>query len=126
MSTSRGQPKHPELRIFSGPAQGAHRLFLGGVGNVDEDHERFASLLGGVQTRIFDVYAMTRGSIPATGLTPRSERSAHVFRSGQSEAGRQVRGDQADALRWRWARALALLPHTCIEHHCRERLREVS
>jgi len=31
-------------------------LFPGGVGNVQKDPERFASLLGDVQTRIFDVY----------------------------------------------------------------------
>jgi glyoxylase-like metal-dependent hydrolase (beta-lactamase superfamily II) len=31
-------------------------LFPGGVGNVEQDPERFASLLGDVQTRIFDVY----------------------------------------------------------------------
>jgi glyoxylase-like metal-dependent hydrolase (beta-lactamase superfamily II) len=31
-------------------------LFPGGVGNVERDPERFASLLGDVQTRIFDVY----------------------------------------------------------------------
>jgi glyoxylase-like metal-dependent hydrolase (beta-lactamase superfamily II) len=31
-------------------------LFPGGVGNVEKDPERFASLLGDVQTRIFDVY----------------------------------------------------------------------
>jgi glyoxylase-like metal-dependent hydrolase (beta-lactamase superfamily II) len=31
-------------------------LFPGGVGNVDRDPGRFASLLGDVQTRIFDVY----------------------------------------------------------------------
>lgn len=31
-------------------------LFPGGVGNVDGDPRRFASLLGDVQTRIFDVY----------------------------------------------------------------------
>ena len=31
-------------------------LFPGGLGNVEGDHERFASLLGDVQTRIFDVY----------------------------------------------------------------------
>jgi glyoxylase-like metal-dependent hydrolase (beta-lactamase superfamily II) len=31
-------------------------LFPGGVGNVDKDPERFAQLLGDVQTRIFDVY----------------------------------------------------------------------
>jgi glyoxylase-like metal-dependent hydrolase (beta-lactamase superfamily II) len=31
-------------------------LFPGGVGNVEKDPERFASLLGDVQARIFDVY----------------------------------------------------------------------
>jgi glyoxylase-like metal-dependent hydrolase (beta-lactamase superfamily II) len=31
-------------------------LFPGGVGNVEKDPERFASLLDDVQTRIFDVY----------------------------------------------------------------------
>ena len=31
-------------------------LFPGGVGNVQKDPERFASLLSDVQTRIFDVY----------------------------------------------------------------------
>jgi glyoxylase-like metal-dependent hydrolase (beta-lactamase superfamily II) len=31
-------------------------LFPGGVGNVEKDPERFASLLGDVQSRIFDVY----------------------------------------------------------------------
>jgi glyoxylase-like metal-dependent hydrolase (beta-lactamase superfamily II) len=31
-------------------------LFPGGVGNVEEDPARFASLLGDVQARIFDVY----------------------------------------------------------------------
>jgi glyoxylase-like metal-dependent hydrolase (beta-lactamase superfamily II) len=31
-------------------------LFPGGVGNVEADPQRFASLIGDVQTRIFDVY----------------------------------------------------------------------
>ena len=31
-------------------------LFPGGVGNVQQDPRRFASLLGDVETRIFDVY----------------------------------------------------------------------
>jgi glyoxylase-like metal-dependent hydrolase (beta-lactamase superfamily II) len=31
-------------------------LFPGGVGNVEKDPERFASLLGDVQRRIFDIY----------------------------------------------------------------------
>jgi glyoxylase-like metal-dependent hydrolase (beta-lactamase superfamily II) len=31
-------------------------LFPGGIGNVQKDPERFATLLGDVQTRIFEVY----------------------------------------------------------------------
>jgi glyoxylase-like metal-dependent hydrolase (beta-lactamase superfamily II) len=31
-------------------------LFPGGVGNVERDPERFASLMGDVQTRVFDIY----------------------------------------------------------------------
>lgn len=45
--------KEPEGRvhIWTGDS-----LFPGGVGNVQRDPDRFASLLGDVQTRIFDVY----------------------------------------------------------------------
>ena len=42
---------HGHTHIWTGDS-----LFPGGVGNVQGDPERFASLLGDVQTRIFDVY----------------------------------------------------------------------
>jgi glyoxylase-like metal-dependent hydrolase (beta-lactamase superfamily II) len=42
---------HGRTHIWTGDS-----LFPGGVGNVQKDPERFASLLGDVQTRIFDVY----------------------------------------------------------------------
>jgi len=48
--------------VYQEPEGRAHiwtgdSLFPGGVGNVQQDPDRFASLLGDVQTRIFDVYA---------------------------------------------------------------------
>jgi glyoxylase-like metal-dependent hydrolase (beta-lactamase superfamily II) len=42
---------HGHTHIWTGDS-----LFPGGVGNVENDPERFASLLGDVQTRIFDIY----------------------------------------------------------------------
>jgi glyoxylase-like metal-dependent hydrolase (beta-lactamase superfamily II) len=42
---------HGHTHIWTGDS-----LFPGGVGNVQKDPERFASLLNDVQTRIFDVY----------------------------------------------------------------------
>jgi len=42
---------HGHHHIWTGDS-----LFPGGVGNVDGDPERFASLLGDVQARIFDLY----------------------------------------------------------------------
>jgi glyoxylase-like metal-dependent hydrolase (beta-lactamase superfamily II) len=42
---------HGRTHLWTGDS-----LFPGGVGNVDKDPERFASLLGDVQARIFDVY----------------------------------------------------------------------
>jgi glyoxylase-like metal-dependent hydrolase (beta-lactamase superfamily II) len=47
--------------VYNDPGGHAHiwtgdSLFPGGVGNVENDPDRFASLLGDVQTRIFDVY----------------------------------------------------------------------
>ena len=42
-------------------------LFPGGVGNVQKDPELFASLLGDVQTRIFDVYADDTWIYPGHG-----------------------------------------------------------
>jgi glyoxylase-like metal-dependent hydrolase (beta-lactamase superfamily II) len=51
-------------------------LFPGGVGNVQGDPERFASLLGDVQTRIFDVYDDGTWIYPGHGsdTTLRAER----------------------------------------------------
>jgi len=45
------QDPHGHTHLWTGDS-----LFPGGVGNVEKDPERFASLLGDVQTRIFDVY----------------------------------------------------------------------
>jgi glyoxylase-like metal-dependent hydrolase (beta-lactamase superfamily II) len=42
-------------------------LFPGGVGNVEQDPERFALLLGDVQSRIFDVYADDTWIYPGHG-----------------------------------------------------------
>lgn len=42
---------HGHTHVWTGDS-----LFPGGVGNVQNDPERFASLLGDVQTRIFDIY----------------------------------------------------------------------
>ena len=47
--------------VYNEPTGHAHiwtgdSLFPGGVGNTQKDPDRFASLLGDVQTRIFDIY----------------------------------------------------------------------
>lgn len=42
---------HGHTHLWTGDS-----LFPGGVGNVEKDPERFASLLGDVQARIFDAY----------------------------------------------------------------------
>jgi glyoxylase-like metal-dependent hydrolase (beta-lactamase superfamily II) len=42
---------HGHAHLWTGDS-----LFPGGVGNVEKDPQRFASLLGDVQTRIFDIY----------------------------------------------------------------------
>ena len=42
-------------------------LFPGGVGNVQQDPQRFASLLGDVQTRIFDIYGDDTWVYPGHG-----------------------------------------------------------
>jgi glyoxylase-like metal-dependent hydrolase (beta-lactamase superfamily II) len=57
----RGHTPGSVALVYNDPKGHAHiwtgdSLFPGGIGNVDEDPERFASLLGDVQTRIFDVY----------------------------------------------------------------------
>lgn len=54
---------HGHTHIWTGDS-----LFPGGVGNVQNDHERFASLLGDVQTRIFDVYVDDTWIYPGHGL----------------------------------------------------------
>ena len=57
----RGHTPGSVALVYNDPAGHAHiwtgdSLFPGGVGNTQEDPDRFASLLGDVQTRIFDVY----------------------------------------------------------------------
>jgi len=57
----RGHTPGSVALVYEDPQGHAHiwtgdSLFPGGVGNVEKDPERFASLLGDVQTRIFDVY----------------------------------------------------------------------
>ena len=57
----RGHTPGSVALAYDDPAGHAHlwtgdSLFPGGVGNVEKDPGRFASLLGDVQTRIFDVY----------------------------------------------------------------------
>lgn len=46
-------------------------LFSGGVGNTEKDADRFASLLGEVQTRIFDVYGDDTWIYPGHGADTR-------------------------------------------------------
>jgi glyoxylase-like metal-dependent hydrolase (beta-lactamase superfamily II) len=57
----RGHTPGSVALVYQDPGGHAHiwtgdSLFPGGVGNVEKDPERFASLLADVQTRIFDVY----------------------------------------------------------------------
>jgi glyoxylase-like metal-dependent hydrolase (beta-lactamase superfamily II) len=57
----RGHTPGSVALVYEDPRGHAHiwtgdSLFPGGVGNVEKDPERFASLLGDVRTRIFDVY----------------------------------------------------------------------
>jgi len=57
----RGHTPGSVALVYEDPQGHAHiwtgdSLFPGGVGNVQKDPARFASLLGDVQTRIFDVY----------------------------------------------------------------------
>jgi glyoxylase-like metal-dependent hydrolase (beta-lactamase superfamily II) len=53
---------HGHAHIWTGDS-----LFPGGVGNVEKDPERFASLLGDVQSRIFDVYSDETWIYPGHG-----------------------------------------------------------
>lgn len=57
----RGHTPGSVALVYNDPAGHAHiwtgdSLFPGGVGNTQKDPDRFASLMGDVQTRIFDVY----------------------------------------------------------------------
>lgn len=57
----RGHTPGSVALVYNDPNGSAHiwtgdSLFPGGVGNVEKDPERFASLLGDVRNRIFDVY----------------------------------------------------------------------
>jgi len=57
----RGHTPGSVALVYHEPGGHAHiwtgdSLFPGGVGNVEKDPERFASLLGDVATRLFDVY----------------------------------------------------------------------
>ena len=57
----RGHTPGSVALVYNEPTGHAHiwtgdSLFPGGVGNTQKDPDRFASLLGDVQTRIFDVY----------------------------------------------------------------------
>ena len=57
----RGHTPGSVALAYNDPTGHAHiwtgdSLFPGGVGNTQKDPDRFASLLGDVQTRIFDVY----------------------------------------------------------------------
>jgi len=57
----RGHTPGSVALVYDDPGGSTHiwtgdSLFPGGVGNVEKDPDRFASLLGDVQTRVFDVY----------------------------------------------------------------------
>ena len=57
----RGHTPGSVALVYNEPTGHAHiwtgdSLFPGGVGNTQKDPDRFASLLGDVQTRIFDIY----------------------------------------------------------------------
>ncbi|MEO6142754.1 MAG: MBL fold metallo-hydrolase [Dermatophilaceae bacterium] len=68
----RGHTPGSVALVYRDPRGHAHiwtgdSLFPGGVGNVQKDPERFASLLGDVQTRIFDVYGDDTWIYPGHG-----------------------------------------------------------
>ena len=68
----RGHTPGSVALVYNDPQAHAHiwtgdSLFPGGVGNVQKDPERFASLLGDVQTRIFDVYGDDAWIYPGHG-----------------------------------------------------------
>jgi glyoxylase-like metal-dependent hydrolase (beta-lactamase superfamily II) len=68
----RGHTPGSVALVYNDPQGSAHiwtgdSLFPGGVGNVEKDPERFASLLGDVQSRIFDVYGDDTWIYPGHG-----------------------------------------------------------
>ena len=68
----RGHTPGSVALVYRDPQGSAHiwtgdSLFPGGVGNVEQDPQRFAQLIGDVQTRIFDVYADDTWIYPGHG-----------------------------------------------------------
>lgn len=68
----RGHTPGSVALVYDDPHGGTHiwtgdSLFPGGVGNVEKDPERFASLMADVQTRIFDVYDDSTWIYPGHG-----------------------------------------------------------
>jgi glyoxylase-like metal-dependent hydrolase (beta-lactamase superfamily II) len=68
----RGHTPGSVALVYNEPTGHAHiwtgdSLFPGGVGNTQKDPDRFASLLGDVQTRIFDVYDDDTWAYPGHG-----------------------------------------------------------
>jgi glyoxylase-like metal-dependent hydrolase (beta-lactamase superfamily II) len=68
----RGHTPGSVALAYNDPLGAAHiwtgdSLFPGGVGNVEKDPERFALLLGDVQTRLFDLYADDTWVYPGHG-----------------------------------------------------------
>ena len=57
---------YPKCRGQSIPRQGP-RLFPGGVGNTEKDPVRFASLLGDVESKVFDVLPDSTWVYPGHG-----------------------------------------------------------
>jgi len=68
----RGHTPGSVALVYQDPQGHAHiwtgdSLFPGGVGNVEKNRQRFASLLSDVQTRIFDVYGDDTWIYPGHG-----------------------------------------------------------
>ena len=68
----RGHTPGSVALVYNDPLGHAHiwtgdSLFPGGVGNIQKDPDRFASLLSDVQTRIFDVYGDDTWIYPGHG-----------------------------------------------------------
>ena len=80
----RGHTPGSVALAYNDPTGHAHiwtgdSLFPGGVGNTQKDPDRFASLLGDVQTRIFDVYDDDTWIYPGHGPdTTRGAERSHL------------------------------------------------